>query len=69
MICGLVEELMLVNEGERGDGAPRERLPADELEGECSATRGEFPQPKKDVSLFAPGDRGVLVMIVRSLVS
>ena len=58
-----------MKEGERGDGAPGERLPTEELEGECSATREEFPQPKKDVSLFGPGDRGVLVMVVGSAVS
>ena len=68
IVCGLVDDVILVNEGDRGDGAP-ERLPADELEGECSATRDGFPQPKKDVSLFGPGDRGVLVIIVGSVVS
>lgn len=67
--CGLIEDVKLVKEGERGDGAPGERLPADELERECSAMREEFPHPKKEVSLFGPGERGVLVMVVGSVVS
>lgn len=57
-----------MNEGERGEGAPGERVPADELVGECSAAR-EAPQPKKEVSLFGPGDRGVFVITVGSVVS
>lgn len=57
-----------MNDCDRGDGAG-DRLPADEFEGECPATRDEFPQPKKDVSLLGPGDRGVLVIIVGSVVS
>ena len=63
-----MEELKLVSEGDRGEGARGEWLPADELEGEWSGMR-EDPQPKKDVNLFGPGDRGVLVMMVGSAVS
>lgn len=58
-----------MSEGDRGDGARGEWLPADELVGEWSGIREADPQPKKDVSLFGPGDRGVLVITVGSAVS
>ena len=57
--------------GDLGDGAG-EKLLSDREVGETSAMEvgvGEVFQPKKDVNLLGPGERGVLVIIAGSYVS
>ena len=62
----LAEEAMLCGEGDRGEGAG-EWLLSEREAGETSAIgEGEVFQPKKDVSLFGPGDRGVFVIMAGS---
>ena len=58
---GAFKGAMLLGSGETGEG-PGEKLRSEV--GETSAIGvGEVFQPKKDVSLFGPGDRGVFVII------
>lgn len=65
--CGIdfCDEARLCGDGDRGDGAGEWLLPEYEV-GETSAIGDDVFQPKKEVSLLGPGDRGVFVMIVGS---
>ena len=59
-------EAMLCGEGGEGEGAGEWLLSEEEV-GEPSAIGvGEVFQPKKEVSLLGPGDRGVFVIIAGS---
>ena len=64
MVCGSDSDLA-DDDRLRGDGAG-EWLLSEKMVGETSAIGDEVFQPKKDVSLLGPGDRGVFVIIAGS---
>ena len=62
----LLDEVILWGEGDRGEGGAGEWLPSEYVVGEVSAMGDDVFHPKKEVSLFGPGDLGVFVIIVGS---